>query len=83
MRPRRPPGCPAFARFSGIRHAFGVHAKGEGVTPQQFRAIAESFTHRRKSTTLQELANVAVFAASDQASASTGTFVNLTGGIVD
>jgi enoyl-[acyl-carrier-protein] reductase (NADH) len=43
----------------------------------------EANTHRRRSTTLQELADVAAFVASDRAAAMTGTVVNLTGGIVD
>jgi enoyl-[acyl-carrier-protein] reductase (NADH) len=39
-------------------------------------------THLRRLTTLAELANVAVFMASDQASAITGTVVNLSGGAI-
>ena len=43
----------------------------------------EGMTHRRRSTTLAELVNVAVFMASDRAGAMTGA-ANLTGGrIVD
>ena len=45
--------------------------------------MAEGFTHRRQSTRLAELANIAAFVASDRASAMTGTAANLTGGIVD
>ena len=39
-------------------------------------------THLKRLTTLAELANVAVFMASDQASAITGTVVNLSGGTI-
>ena len=39
-------------------------------------------THLRRLTTLAELANVAAFMASDQASGMTGTVANLTGGAV-
>jgi enoyl-[acyl-carrier-protein] reductase (NADH) len=39
-------------------------------------------THLRRLSTLAELADAAVFMASDQASAITGTVVNLTGGAV-
>jgi enoyl-[acyl-carrier-protein] reductase (NADH) len=39
-------------------------------------------THLRRLTTLAELANVAVFMASDQASAMTGTVANLSGGAI-
>ena len=39
-------------------------------------------THLRRLTTLAELANVAAFMASDQASAMTGTVANLSGGAI-
>jgi enoyl-[acyl-carrier-protein] reductase (NADH) len=42
----------------------------------------EGRTHRQRSTSLAELANAAVFLASDRAGAMTGTVLNLTGGIV-
>lgn len=45
--------------------------------------MTESLTHRRRSTTLQELADVAVLVASDQGKGLTGTIVNITGGITD
>jgi NAD(P)-dependent dehydrogenase (short-subunit alcohol dehydrogenase family) len=61
---------------------FGLHAKVLGITAQQFQAQIESLTHRRRSTTLQEVADAAVFIASDRASAMTGTVANLTGGII-
>jgi NAD(P)-dependent dehydrogenase (short-subunit alcohol dehydrogenase family) len=76
----RTTGMPETATIDVV---FGAHAKEEGVTIEQFQALAESLTHRRTSTTLQEFANVAAFVASDEASALTGTVVNLTGGIVD
>jgi NAD(P)-dependent dehydrogenase (short-subunit alcohol dehydrogenase family) len=60
---------------------FGLHAKANGVTPPQFQSLVEGMTHRRRSTTLQELAYVAAFVASDRAGAMTGTVANLTGGI--
>ena len=41
-----------------------------------------SMTHRKRATTLTELADVAAFVASDQAAALTGTIANLTGGII-
>lgn len=61
---------------------FSVHAEGEGVTREQFEAMAASFTHRRRATSLAELADVAAFVASDRAAAMTGTVANLTGGII-
>jgi NAD(P)-dependent dehydrogenase (short-subunit alcohol dehydrogenase family) len=42
--------------------------------------MAEGLTHRRRLSTLAEVANAAAFVASDQASAMTGTVVNLSGG---
>ena len=61
---------------------FGLHAKAIGIEPKQFLAMVESRSHRQRSTTLAELADAAVFLASDRAAALTGTTVNLTGGIV-
>ena len=60
---------------------FDLHAKADGITREQFQSLVEGMTHRRRSTTLLELANVAAFIASDRASAMTGTVANLTGGI--
>ncbi|GGP25303.1 SDR family NAD(P)-dependent oxidoreductase [Silvimonas amylolytica] len=65
-----------------IELVFGLHAKAYGMTREQFQALMESRTHRQRSTTLQELAQVAAFVASDQAAAMTGTVVNLTGGAI-
>jgi len=61
---------------------FGLHAKAHGITREQFQSLTEGTTHRRRSTTLLELANVAAFVASDRAAAITGTVVNLTGGAI-
>ncbi|MEE6179182.1 hypothetical protein [Mycobacterium sp. 050134] len=41
-----------------------------------------AMTHRKRATTLGELADAAAFVASDRAAAMTGTVANLTGGIV-
>jgi NAD(P)-dependent dehydrogenase (short-subunit alcohol dehydrogenase family) len=75
----RSTGIPETAAFAGV---LGLHAKAMGITSQQFRSLIEGMSHRRRSTTLLELANVAAFMASDQASAMTGTVANLTGGII-
>jgi enoyl-[acyl-carrier-protein] reductase (NADH) len=42
----------------------------------------EGRTHRGRLTTLDELTNAAVFVASDEGSAITGTILNLTAGMV-
>jgi NAD(P)-dependent dehydrogenase (short-subunit alcohol dehydrogenase family) len=61
---------------------FGLHAKAIGIPREQFRALIEGMTHRKRSSTLAEVANAAVFLASDQASGMTGTVANLTGGMI-
>lgn len=61
---------------------FGLHAKTLGIPPAQFQAFIENMTHRKRSTTLAEVAETAVFLASDRASGMTGTVANLTGGLI-
>jgi NAD(P)-dependent dehydrogenase (short-subunit alcohol dehydrogenase family) len=61
---------------------FGIHANAIGVSREQFQSMLESMSHRRRSTSLAELANAAVFVASDRAEAMTGTVANLTGGMI-
>jgi NAD(P)-dependent dehydrogenase (short-subunit alcohol dehydrogenase family) len=74
----------AMPETATIRESFARYAKAAGVTPAEFQARFESMTHLRRLTTLEEFANVAVFMASDHASAVTGTVVNLSaGGVVD
>jgi len=54
------------------------------MSDEQFEAQIEGTTHLCRLPTLAEVANVAAFVASDQASLMTGTVVNLSGGsIVD
>jgi NAD(P)-dependent dehydrogenase (short-subunit alcohol dehydrogenase family) len=65
-----------------IEVVFGLHAKAMGIPQEQFLAFIESMTHRKRSSTLAEVANVAVFLASDKASGMTGTVANLTGGMI-
>jgi NAD(P)-dependent dehydrogenase (short-subunit alcohol dehydrogenase family) len=65
-----------------IRDNFERYAKAAGLNLAEYHARHESMTHLRRLTTLAELANVAVFMASDQASAMTGTVANLTGGTI-
>lgn len=75
----RTTGLPETATIDVV---FDLHARPVGMTRQQFQSMVEGMTHRRQSTTLAELANVAAFVASDRASAMTGTVANLTGGAV-
>ena len=59
---------------------YAIHGTALGIGRDQFRQMVESGTHRRSSTTLQELTAAAVFAASDLGAALTGSTMNLTGG---
>jgi NAD(P)-dependent dehydrogenase (short-subunit alcohol dehydrogenase family) len=66
-----------------IKEAFEPRAKASGMTWEQWQQMLASRTHARRLMTLAEMANVAVFMASDQASGLTGTTVNLTMGSLD
>ena len=76
----RPQGIPETAR---IRDSFASYAEASGLTWDQFYDALASRTHSRRLSTLAELANVAVFLASDEASGMTGTTVNLAMGSLD
>ena len=65
-----------------IDEVWEIHGKAHGITFEQFHAVMESATHRKRLTTLQELTNAAVFAASDEGSAISGTIFNLTAGMI-
>ena len=76
----RPQGMPETGR---IKESFELYAKASGMTWEQFHELGAGRTHTRRLSTLAELANVAVFMASDQASGMTGTVVNLSMGSLD
>ena len=76
----RPQGMPETGR---IKESFELYARASGMTWEQFHATLASRTHTRRLSTLAELANMAVFMASDEASGMTGTIVNLTMGSLD
>ena len=77
----RPHGMP---ETSTMKEAFEIKAKALGMTWEQFQGFLANWSHPRRIMTLVELANMAVFMASDQASGMTGTTVNLTmGGVPD
>ncbi|MUL75114.1 SDR family NAD(P)-dependent oxidoreductase [Mycolicibacterium sp. CBMA 226] len=65
-----------------IEVVFGLHADAYGISRDQFAAMMAANTHRKRATTLTELADVAAFVASDRASAMTGAVANLTGGTI-
>ena len=66
-----------------IKEAFEPRAKASGMTWEQFHELGAGRTHTRRLSTLVEMANVAAFMASDQASGMTGTVVNLSMGSLD
>jgi NAD(P)-dependent dehydrogenase (short-subunit alcohol dehydrogenase family) len=76
----RPQGMP---ETRTIKEAYEPRAKASGMTWQQWQELLASRTHPRRLMTLEEMANTAVFMASDKASGMTGTTVNLTMGSLD
>jgi NAD(P)-dependent dehydrogenase (short-subunit alcohol dehydrogenase family) len=76
----RPQGMP---ETRTIKDAFEPRAKASGLTWEQWQEFLASRTHPRRLMTLEELANMAIFLASDGASGMTGTTVNLTMGSLD
>jgi NAD(P)-dependent dehydrogenase (short-subunit alcohol dehydrogenase family) len=66
-----------------IKEAFEPRAKASGVTWEKWQQMLASGTHPRRLMTLEEMANMVVFMASDEASGMTGTTVNLTMGSLD
>jgi NAD(P)-dependent dehydrogenase (short-subunit alcohol dehydrogenase family) len=66
-----------------IREAYEPRARASGMTWEQWQELLASKTHPRRLMTLEEMANVAVFMASEKASGMTGTTVNLTMGSLD
>ena len=76
----RPQGMP---ETRTIRDAYEPRAEAAGMTWEEWQASLASRTHSRRLMTLEEMANVAAFMASDPASGMTGTTVNLTMGSLD
>ena len=77
----RPHGLPETPM---VRELFELKAKPSGMTWEQFQGYLASWGHARRIMRLEEVTNMAVFMASDQASAMTGTTVNMTmGGVAD
>jgi NAD(P)-dependent dehydrogenase (short-subunit alcohol dehydrogenase family) len=76
----RPQGMP---ETRTIREAFEPRARASGMTWGRWLEFLASRTHARRLMTLDEMANMAAFVASDRASGMTGTTVNLTMGSLD
>lgn len=73
----------AIPQSDTLREAFDARANRSGVTWEQFQEGLAGKTHPRRLMTVEEVANAAVFLASDRASGMTGTTVNLTMGSLD
>jgi NAD(P)-dependent dehydrogenase (short-subunit alcohol dehydrogenase family) len=76
----RPQGIPG---TDSLREAFEPRAEASGMTMEQFQELGASRTHPRRLSTLEEVASMAVFMASDKASGMTGSTVNLSMGGLD
>jgi NAD(P)-dependent dehydrogenase (short-subunit alcohol dehydrogenase family) len=66
-----------------IEEVYGLHAKALGISRAQFQEKIAGRTHARRLPSLLEMANTAAFVASDDASAMTGTIINLSMGSLD
>ena len=77
LRPQAMPETPT------IKQAFEPRAQASGMTWEKWQEMLASRTHPRRLMTIEEMAEVAVFMASDKASGITGTTVNLTMGSLD
>ena len=73
----------AMPETRAIREAYELRAKASGLTWEQFQESLAGRTHPGRLMTLAEMADVAVFMASDKASGMTGTTVNLSMGTLD
>jgi NAD(P)-dependent dehydrogenase (short-subunit alcohol dehydrogenase family) len=76
----RPHGMP---EASSLKEVSDAKAKVSGRTWEQFQELVANTNHARRVMTLEEMANMAVFMASDKASGMTGTTVNLSMGSLD
>ena len=66
-----------------IREIFESRAKTSDVTWEQFGGYLAGMNHPKRFLRLEEMANVAVFVASDKATGMMGTTLNLTMGALD
>jgi NAD(P)-dependent dehydrogenase (short-subunit alcohol dehydrogenase family) len=73
----RPDGLP---ETDTIDVVYSQHAKTMGITIDEYQTMIDGLTHRKRAGKLAEVADVAAFLASDQASILTGTVINMSGG---
>ncbi|MCO5999055.1 SDR family NAD(P)-dependent oxidoreductase [Actinoallomurus rhizosphaericola] len=67
---------------SQLTEVYGLHANAYGISRDVFEARMAERTLRKKLPTVAEIADVAVFVASDRAAAMTGAIANLSGGMI-
>ncbi len=72
----------AIPETATIGEVYRLHADALGMTHEQFQALSEGMNLLKRLPTLAEVANVAAFMASDQASAMTATVANLSCGLI-
>ncbi|MFC5907550.1 hypothetical protein [Streptacidiphilus monticola] len=65
-----------------LTEVYELHARAHGISRRDFEAGVAHQTLRKRLPTVVEIAEVAVFAASDRAAAVTGPIANLTGGLI-
>jgi NAD(P)-dependent dehydrogenase (short-subunit alcohol dehydrogenase family) len=72
----------AIPETATIAEVYSLHADALGMTREQFQALSSDRNPLKRLPTLAEVANVAAFMASDQASAMTATVANLSCGLI-
>ncbi len=72
----------AIPETATIAEVYRLHADALGMTREQFQALSSDRNPLKRLPTLAEVANVAAFMASDQASAMTATVANLSCGLI-
>ncbi|WP_345356849.1 SDR family oxidoreductase [Actinoallomurus liliacearum] len=65
-----------------LTEVYGLHADAYGISREAFEARMADRTLRKRLPTVAEIADVAVFVASDRAAAMTGAIANLSGGMI-
>ncbi|HTL08206.1 MAG TPA: SDR family oxidoreductase [Chitinophagaceae bacterium] len=65
-----------------IDEVWEIHGKAHNISFAQFHNMMENATHRKRLTSLRELGDAAVFLASEESSAISGTILNLTAGMI-
>ncbi|MCK2215283.1 SDR family oxidoreductase [Actinomadura sp. ATCC 31491] len=65
-----------------LAEVYGLHAAAHGITAEEFHTRMTGRTFNRRLPTVAEIADTAVFVASDRGNAISGAIVNLTGGMV-